>query len=1006
VAPDSTAVLQYTSGSTADPRGVLLSHASLLHNSGLIQQLFRTTPESRGLIWLPPYHDMGLVGGLLQPLYAGFPIILMSPLHFLEQPMRWLRAIDRFGATVSGGPNFAYHLCARKCDPDQAAQLDLTSWRVAFNGAEPIQPETLKPFAATFAPSGFRSDAFLPCYGLAEATLIVSGHGGCRSADGTDPADRAGRTDAAGYTEPTGQVIPTVPVDRAALERHRVAPPATGPVAHLTDCGPSAPGQRIVIVDPETSTICVPDRVGEIWVSGPSVADGYWRKPDETERVFRAWLAGRTDGPFLRTGDLGFLSDGHLVITGRLKDLIIIRGQNHYPQDIELTAERADPVLRPGCTVAFLLSDADHLVLVHEVRRGSEAVGVSDVAARIRQAVAEEHGLEVRTVVLVRAGSIPKTSSGKVQRQLCRTRYLCGELSEVCRVESQPRSANPDPDARWARPEQVLGAPPGQRATFLESYLRGQLMMVSGTQPADRRQALLAIGLDSLVVVQLKYRVDSELAVSLSLAAMLAGASLADLVEQLDEQLGGPDRASAGEPGRRTCWRPDRGGGPAEIAPLSLGQRWMWYQQTLEPDSTANTIAVALRLLDRMDGTALHRALDALVSRHPVLRTTFQIRDGEPVQVVAPRGSVAYREHNAHQIDDATLRTVLTRVARTPFDLASGPLLRVDLYRCLAGDVLLLSVHHIITDFWSLTILARELGECYDAYTTGREPELPPSAATYADAVAWQRSMLGDPTTAARLSGYWDSQVRDGVPRLALPPAGSAGSDGGSRHFVVPAALASRLRAQATGANVTLYVLLLAAFETLLHRYTGQEELVVGAGVAGRTRAEFADVVGCFGSPVIVRSRLVAGESFLALLARTRDQVIGALEHQDYSMMMLATRGKIARRGPLFDVLFTFNRSPQHGDDLAALAGVGPAGVRRSLGPLRVETFPLPSAPSPVRLELMMAEVSDVPHGVLRYRPGALDAAAADRLVEQFVAVLELVAAEPGQPVGELVSSV
>ncbi|HEV2087264.1 MAG TPA: condensation domain-containing protein, partial [Cryptosporangiaceae bacterium] len=996
VAPDATAVLQYTSGSTSDPRGVMLSHANLLHNSGLIQQLFGTTTESRGLVWLPPYHDMGLIGGLLQPLYGGFPVTLMSPLHFLEQPMRWLRAIDRFGATVSGGPNFAYDLCVRRCDPDQAARLDLSSWRVAFNGAEPVRPETLGRFAAAFAPSGFRPDAFLPCYGLAEATLIVSGHGGRGSAGDAGP------------TEETGPPVPIVPVDRAALERHLVCPPSTGPVAHLTSCGPTAPDQRIAIVDPVTSIACAPDRVGEIWVSGPSVATGYWRKPDETGRVFRARLAGSAEGPFLRTGDLGFLHDGHLVVTGRLKDLVIVRGQNHYPQDVELTAERVDPILRPGCTAAFLpFDDDDRLVLVHEVRQGSEAVDVSDVATRIRQAVAQEHGLEVHTVVLVRARGMPKTSSGKVQRRLCRTRYLSGELPEIGRDEapSGPADHGPLAGIEQARAEQVLAAPPEQRAALLESYLRGQLLAVTGTEPVDRQQPLLAIGLDSLAVVQLKHRVDSELAVSLSLAAMLSGAGLADVVDQVGDQLGAPDRPArdpggAGGPARR----PEAAGNSAErTAPMSSGQRWMWYLQQLEPDSAAYTIAVALRLLDPVDGAALHRALDALVSRHPVLRTTFQIRDGEPVQVVAPTGSVAYREHDAHQLDDTALRTVLTRVARTPFHLASEPLLRVDLYRRPAGDVLLLSVHHIVTDFWSLTILARELGAFYDAYAAGRELALPPPEATYVDAVGWQHSVLSDPTVAARLSEYWDGQVGDGVPRLALPAVRpGAGGPGGSRHFALPGPLAERLRAKAAAADVTLYVLLLAAFQTLLHRYTGQDDLVVGAGVAGRTRPEFADVVGCFTSPVILRSRSVAGEPFRALLARTRDRVIGALEHQDYPMTMLASRRKIARRGPLFDALFTFNRSPRHGDDLAAAAAVGSSRVRRTLGSLRVESFPLPPAQSPVRVELMMAEVGDVPHGLLRYHADALGDAAADRLVEQFVALLELVAVEPGGPIGEM----
>ncbi|HTF09418.1 MAG TPA: AMP-binding protein, partial [Asanoa sp.] len=661
LAPDATAVLQYTSGSTSEPRGVLLSHANLLHNSGLIQRLFGTTPESHGLVWLPPYHDMGLIGGLLQPLYGGFPVTLMSPLHFLEQPMRWLRAIDRFGATASGGPNFAYDLCARKCTPDEAAQLDLRSWRVAFNGAEPIRPETLERFAATFAPAGFRPDAFLPCYGLAEATLIVTGHGG-----------RAG-----------SPVTAPVSVDAEALQRHEVAPAGAGAAVRLTSCGPAAPGQRIAIVDLATGTTCPPDRVGEIWVSGPSVAAGYWRLPEETASVFGAATADGA-GPFLRTGDLGFLHDGQLVVTGRRKDLIIVRGRNHYPQDVELTAERVDPVLRPGGSAAFLTADDDRLVLVHEVRRGSPAADVPALAALIRQAVAREHGLEVHAAVLVRAGGLPKTSSGKVQRRLCRSRYAAGELPVIGLDEAPATPASDDAVAA----AQVRAAPPELRAALLESYLRGQVSAVSGAELRDRHQPLLALGLDSLAVVGLKHRVETDLSAALSLAVVLRGASLADLVEHVLPQLDAPLPAPAKRKAAATG---------VAAAPMSAGQRWMWYLQNLEPDSAAYTIAVALRLLTPADRSALRRALDTLVERHPALRTTFQVRDGGPVQMIAPAGTVAWREHHADRLDEATLGRVLNRAARAPFDLESGPLLRVHLYRRGGGDVLLLSVHHIIT---------------------------------------------------------------------------------------------------------------------------------------------------------------------------------------------------------------------------------------------------------------------------------------------------------------------
>ncbi|MEV4534044.1 condensation domain-containing protein [Asanoa sp. NPDC049518] len=967
VAPEATALLQYTSGSTADPRGVLLSHANLLHNSAHIQRLFRTTTDSHGMVWLPPYHDMGLIGGLLQPLYGGFPVTLMSPLHFLEQPMRWLRAIARHGATASGGPNFAYDLCARRCGPDEAERLDLSTWQVAFNGAEPIRPETLERFAATFAPSGFRADAFLPCYGLAEATLIVTGHGG-RGAGPSAP--------------------PVVPVDRAALEQHVASPPTDAATAtRLTSCGPSHPDQRLAIVDPATSTASAPGRVGEIWVSGPSVAAGYWRRPEESARVFDARLAGDDATPYLRTGDLGFLHDGQLVVTGRLKDLVIVRGQNHYPQDIELSVERADPSLRPGCGAAFVVADDEGLVVAHEVRRGATVV-VADVAARIRQAVALEHGLDVHTVVLVQAGGMPKTSSGKVQRRLCRARYLAGDLPEVGRAETP---AEPADDAAPVAAEQVLAAPEEARRALLERYLAGLLVAITGTAPADRLAPLLAIGLDSLAVVQLKHRVETDLQVDLSLPALLGGASLAEAADQLDEQL------VAGPAPRPPAAAKGAGDG---VAPMAYGQRWMWYLHSLEPASPAYTIAVALRLLDPVDPATLRRALDALVARHPALRTTFQVRDGEPVQVVAPTGTAAFREHAATSLDDATLRAVLTRAARAPFDLATGPLFRVDLYRRRTDDVLLVSMHHIVTDFWSLTVLARELGELYGAHAESRGHSLAEPAATYAEAVEWQRSLLDDPVAGRRLSSYWDGQVDGGLPRLALPPVDAGGGDG-VRQFALPAALTGRLRERAAATNVTLYMLLLAAFQAVLHRHTGQADLVVGADVAGRGQPRFADVVGCFTNPVILRSRSVPGEPFRAVLGRTRERVIGALEHQDYPMMLLASRGKIPRRGPLFDVLFTFNQSPRHGDDLAALVSLGRPGILRTLGALRVEGFPLPPARSALKIELMMAEVDGVPHGLLRYHADALDDAAAERLVNAFVELLDVVAADPDRPVSE-----
>jgi acyl-CoA synthetase (AMP-forming)/AMP-acid ligase II len=404
------ALIQYTAGSTADPKGVMVSHANLLDNSAIIHQRFGHDPRSKGVIWLPPYHDMGLVGGVLQPLYGGFPVTLMSPVAFLMRPIRWLQAISRTRATTSGGPNFAYDLCVRKISNEQRSGLDLSCWKVAFNGAEPVRPETLEQFNAAFAECGFRPDAFYPCYGLAEATLFVAG----------ESANSAPRT----Y-----RVRPT------ALQHHRVvAATSEDEARELVSCGQPATNLEVTIVDPVRLTRCPPNHVGEIWVSGESVALGYWNRPEETETTFRAYIADSGEGPFLRTGDLGFFLDGQLVIAGRLKDLIILGGRNHYPQDIELTVEQAHSALRPGACAAFSVDrgGAERLIVLAEVepryrnlnRNNGTAVKTDEIVQAIRQAVAEHHGIHADEVQLLGPGTIPKTTSGKIQRNACRSSYL------------------------------------------------------------------------------------------------------------------------------------------------------------------------------------------------------------------------------------------------------------------------------------------------------------------------------------------------------------------------------------------------------------------------------------------------------------------------------------------------------------------------------------------------------------------------------------------------------
>lgn len=958
---DTIAMLQYTSGSTAAPKGVVVSHGNLMHNSARIQELFHTTPDSRGVSWLPPYHDMGLIGGLIQPLYAGASTVLMSPLHFLEQPARWLRAVDRYRGTASGGPNFAYDLCARKADPTEIATWDLSCWDVAFNGAEPIRPATLRRFADALAPSGFRADAFLRCYGLAEATLIVAGVGGSR--------DR--------------QVPTAVAIDREALARGVATEAGDGESAvELMSCGAGLRDQQVAIVDPVTRRECADGHVGEIWVSGPSVAQGYWRQPDTTESTFLA----RVDdsGPaFLRTGDLGFRRDDDLVVTGRLKDLLIIRGRNHYPQDLELTAEHAEPALRPGCSAAFVVDDdQDSLVLVHELRKQAGKTDPLEAAARVRQAVAEEHGLSASTVVLLRSGGMPKTSSGKVQRGLCRARFLVDDLPVVAR-------SDPHADTAAATAAEVHAASGERRVAMLEDYLRARVATVTGVGELGRERPLTVAGLDSLGVLQLKQQVETDLDVRMPLGLLLTGASLGDLVGVLADQIATPGPVP--EPAASTA--APEASPLCDASPLSAAQRWIWLCQRFEPDSSAYNIAVALRSLDPVDGTALRRALDAIAQRHPVLRAAFPVRDGEPMMVMQPDGAIEMREYDARTLSEEALAARLRSAAHRPFALGAGPLVRVGVHRRADGAVLLVSAHHIVTDFWSMTVLADDIARHYAAYCDGREITVPTPAATYADFVSYQRNLLADAAGTAEVTRYWDNQLA-GVPPLALAGA-REGAPAGARSFSIPAELTTRLSERAARERVTLFVLLLTAFEALLHRETGADDLAVGTNVAARTRPEFAEVVGCCTHPVLIRSR--AKGTVRDLLAATRERVAGALEYQDYPMALLSSRHSHNGRGvSLFDALFTFNRAPTPGSDLTALAAVGAPGVQRRLGPLRIESFPLPHGETALAVELVMAEVGGQLHGVLRHRAGIFTEPAAAGLLDRFAALLDAVAADPG----------
>jgi natural product biosynthesis luciferase-like monooxygenase protein len=975
---ETLAFLQYTSGSTATPKGVMLAHARLLHNSALIQQCFAHSPQSRGVAWLPPYHDMGLIGGILQPLYSGFPVILLSPVAFIQRPLCWLQAVSRYKATTSGGPNFAYDLCVRKTSPEQRATLDLSNWKTAFNGAEPIRAETLDRFAEAFAPCGFRREAFYPCYGLAEATLIVAG------------GDATAKPNIGSF-------------QAEALEKGQVVESRGGQAGAraLVSSGQSVPGQQIIIVDPTTRMPCQPTTVGEIWVAGPSVADGYWNRSEETQATFQAVLADCGQGPFLRTGDLGFIQNGELFVTGRLKDMMLIRGRNFYPQDIEQTVERSHPMLRPGCAAAFSIDvdNEERLVIVQEVDRHYKPEQKDQIIRAIRGAVAEAHEVHVYALALLKQGQILKTSSGKIQRRACRSAFLHNDfvLLASSTLSEEPMA---QVEAQLTRAD-LLAAEPAEHPKLIGTYLQQQVGRILQIEQSaiNMQNRLTSLGADSLMTIELQHRLEADLGVTISIADLLQDISIAEVASRALAEL-------EALPTHRATPPP----APADVSmhPLSYGQKALWFLHQLAPESSAYNIVSALRLSTAIDLEVLRQAFQTVVDRHTALRTTISIVKTEPMQFVHADMQVWFQHEDASAWSIEQINQRMAEAAYQPFDLERGPLLRVYLFsRSSHEHFLLLAIHHIVADFWSLALLAHELNMLLQAQQTSAAPVLPSVTLQFSDYVHFQTTMLAN--DGERFWKYWQQQLAGPLPVLELPTAQPRPPvqtyRGASQGCRLGPDLAARLVALARTHHVTLYTLLLAAFQVYLHRSTSQEDLLVGSPAAARTSAEFASVFGYFVNPLVMRTRLSGAQPFSTVLAQVSQTVLEALAHQEYPFALLAERlqpNRDASRHPLFQVLFSFQRAQLRDVDPLAAFALGETGVSLDLGKLHLETVALEQRRTPFDLALMMAEHTQELYAAFQYNSDLFQGDTITRMLQQFQLVLERIVVDPDRCIANI----
>ncbi|MGH9349795.1 MAG: AMP-binding protein, partial [Vicinamibacterales bacterium] len=753
VSGSDLAYLQYTSGSTASPKGVMVSHENVLRNIEYIDSGFRHTPESLCVVWLPHYHDMGLVYGMVQPVCTGAASVLFPPLKFVQRPLRWLAVITRWRATHSGAPNFAYDLCCRRVSAADRAELDLSSWSVAFNGAEPVRAATLREFAATFASCGFRASALCPAYGLAEATLKVTAR---------DPERPAA-------VESTAPFAPA----RADLT-------ALAPAREVVGCGSANGGTEVLIVDPDTCAPVPCGAVGEIWVRGPGVALGYWNLPEETERVFHARVSGGGAICFLRTGDLGFSRDGELFVTGRLKDLVIIRGQNYYPEDLEAAAAAADAGLRSSGVATFALDtdDGERAVIAAEVERSRDTAALDSMARRIAAAVQSRHQIPIHAVAILRRGGLPRTTSGKVQRHECRRRFAAGEL-DAMHVLALGDAGTPEVDRVTRQTLEACDA--ADRMPLVLAYVR-RAVAAAARLPLEHVEAdavLTATGVDSLAASELCARFAEDLAVEIAPVRLLSGmtvrALVADLAARLEQAPASAWGAGEDEPG---------------AYPLSCAQESLWASYALDPASAAYNIARAFRCTGPFDVPAFRACVGRLVERHSALRTTVANTLEGPMRVVHPRGSVTVLFDDASAWREADLMERIRQVATWPFLVEADALLRVAVFRRADQHIVVLCAHHIAVDLQSMEIVLEELGELYGAAVAGREAPPPVPSGAYGAFVDWHRQLLtGD--TGARLWSYWRRVLGGEPPVLELPSDYSREAvrshAGGTRTATVPA---------------------------------------------------------------------------------------------------------------------------------------------------------------------------------------------------------------------------
>ncbi|NOT13440.1 MAG: amino acid adenylation domain-containing protein [Methylococcaceae bacterium] len=998
---DEVAFLQYTSGSTGNAKGVMVTHANLMANQRYIKNSFGHDQNSTVVGWLPFYHDMGLIGNIMQPLYIGAPAILMSPMAFLEKPLRWLNAISEYRAHTSGAPNFAFDLCVQKISVEEKAQLDLSSWKLAFNGSEPIHAETLDRFAEAFACCGFQREAFYPCYGLAEATLLVTG------------GEKALSPITKSYS-------------KAGLEQHIASTKLSDndEFRKLVGCGCVGNDHHIRIVDPDTLVVRESNRIGEIQVSGPSITKGYWLIAVATTESF---IQDENNIRWLRTGDLGFIDSSELYVCGRMKDLIIVRGRNYYPQDIECVAESAVDCLNQGCSAAFGVQsgEGEKLILLAEVKRSYlKQDNFSSEFSAIRSCLVDECGIQAHAVLFVKPGTILKTSSGKIRRSDNKTLFLRNELEIIAadyldlseqknhtvkfEVKGSPFE-NPKfhslPELSKLR-QSLLSASKIGCIDLLTRYLSVKVAVLSGLalEQINISTPLLHLGIDSLKSVELKYLIDDLLGVDLPLGLFFDEKTLNNIVE-IALNLAKEKAESTAEVYKVINIQQKTS--QTNRIPLSQGQRAIWTVSQVETESVIYNLAVALQIQSAINIEALKDAMQFLIERHEQLRVRFVVDENLlPVQI--PIDEPKFQFDHIFCNSENQRQQQISSAIKIPFDLEHGPLLRVELFSCSDTDhILLFCAHHIIADLRSMSILLDELRQVYRGFDLGHQPQLQPITESYNEFVCWQQSYLEGKQSEKALR-YWHQQLLGEISKVELPfdkfRPNEQSHGGAIETIILDQQIVEQLRILAIQNGSTLYMTLLCIFKILLYRYSGQQDIIVGSPIAGRGKYEFSNLVGYFVNTVALRSSPNGTMTFLQYLAEVRGVVLGALQNQDYPFPLLVEKLQPERANglwPFYQVMFALQGDADSYSEAAALA-LGIPNIEINWSGLDVKSAKIKDTIVQFDLVLMTAVTQSGLLVSFQYSTELFENATISRMLGHFQCLIEGVLNNPNQRLVDL----